>query len=201
VTNQRFGWGREISHLIDVAERFQMTKISEELVGLRDALSRTAYRVAFVGSFSSGKSNLINSLLGFPLLAVGAVPTTDVVTLVRSGRRDQAGRVRADSEAPVPAVIGRTVPIESSWLRSNSLEFVDTPGLDTEDGAVERFASAEAAAIASDLAILVVRSVGGFDLQEQALLQTAAAMRRQDAPLVVITMLDGVDNNARRRRQ
>jgi hypothetical protein len=49
--------------------------------------------VACVGQFKRGKSTLLNALVGQPVLPVGVVPVTAVVTVVRHGER-LAARVR-----------------------------------------------------------------------------------------------------------
>ncbi|GAB7046628.1 dynamin family protein [Catenuloplanes indicus] len=193
-------WADEISDLIEIAERFGLSHVSEDLAYLREELSRSAYRVAFLGHSSAGKSSLINSLLGFPLLRVRAVPTNERVTLIRSGQRDSAGSVVPDDSGHVPSVVERVIPVESPWLRTRGLELVDTPGLDSDEVGVDRPHTAETTAAASDVAVLVVRAVGGFDLRERALLSTLAAMRRPDPPLIVITMLDGVNDDLVLRR-
>ncbi len=139
-------WADEISDLIEIAERFGLSHVSEDLAYLREELSRSAYRVAFLGHSSAGKSSLINSLLGFPLLRVRAVPTNERVTLIRSGQRDSAGSVVPDDSGHVPSVVERVIPVESPWLRTRGLELVDTPGLDSDEVGVDRPHTAETTA-------------------------------------------------------
>lgn len=101
------------------------------LAELRDALFHTEhpYLLAFVGPFSSGKSSLINALLLHdrayeeaaapePPLAVGPVPTTDRIAILRWGAENERRREGESVDGVYfPAAILQRV------------SFVDTPGL------------------------------------------------------------------------
>ncbi len=79
------------------------------------------FLMVFVGAFSSGKSSLINALLGQPaLLRVGPTPTTDHISILRYG----------DHDTPLmsPNQI-ETVFYPSPLLQKISI--VDTPGLES----------------------------------------------------------------------
>ncbi|MEQ8677546.1 MAG: dynamin family protein [Aggregatilineales bacterium] len=90
---------------------------------VRDALFHAdhPFLMVFVGPFSSGKSSLINALLGKPdLLRVGPIPTTDRIHILRWADGEQ----RMDSGNQVD-----TVFYPSPLLQKVS--FVDTPGLES----------------------------------------------------------------------
>lgn len=110
-----------ITKLLDVLPK--VDGIGEERVGqVRDALFHAdhPYLIVFVGPFSAGKSSLINALLGkYDLLAVGPVPTTDRISILRYG---QEAHVMRASETD-------TVFYPSPLLQKVS--FVDTPGLES----------------------------------------------------------------------
>lgn len=94
----------------------------DRLAQLRDALfhADTPYLMVFVGPFSSGKSSLINALLGAnDLLPMGITPTTDRITMLRWGENSQ--RMRSGEFD--------TVFYPSDLL--NRVSFVDTPGLES----------------------------------------------------------------------
>ncbi len=94
----------------------------DRLAQLRDALfhADTPYLMVFVGPFSSGKSSLINALLGAnDLLPIGITPTTDRITMLRWG--ENAQRMRSGEFD--------TVFYPSELL--NRVSFVDTPGLES----------------------------------------------------------------------
>lgn len=79
------------------------------------------FLMVFVGAFSSGKSSLINALLGQPaLLRIGPTPTTDHISILRYG----------DNDTPLlsPNQI-ETVFYPSPLLEKISI--VDTPGLES----------------------------------------------------------------------
>lgn len=79
------------------------------------------FLVVVVGEFNSGKSTLINSLLGGRYLKEGVTPTTASVQLLRHGDQDQA-RTREGFDE-------RSLPVE--FLRDTLL--VDTPGTNALD--------------------------------------------------------------------
>jgi GTP-binding protein EngB required for normal cell division len=109
-----------ITDLLDVLPR--VGGIDENRVAqVRDALfhADNPYLMVFVGPFSSGKSSLINALLGSPdLLRVGPTPTTDRITILRWG--EDAERMTSGGDTD-------TVFHPSPLLKKVS--FVDTPGM------------------------------------------------------------------------
>ncbi len=110
-----------ITKLLDVLPKVE--GVDEERVAqVRDALFHAdhPYMIVFVGPFSSGKSSLINALLGkSDLLAVGPVPTTDRISILRYG--EEPNTMRAGDVD--------TVFYPSPLLQKVS--FVDTPGLES----------------------------------------------------------------------
>lgn len=100
---------------------------------VRDALFHTnhPFLMVMIGPFGSGKSSLINALLGEPILEVGPVPTTDHIVILRHGADVQRSR-SGDIE---------TVFHPSPLL--DNLSLVDTPGLEsvfrTHDEVTQRF--------------------------------------------------------------
>jgi small GTP-binding protein len=111
-----------ITNLLDVLPK--VDNLPEDRVAqVRDALFHAdhPYLMVFVGPFSSGKSSIINALLGkTDLLHVGVVPTTDRISILRWGEESQ----RLSSGGDVDAVF-----YPSPLLKKVS--FVDTPGLES----------------------------------------------------------------------
>ncbi len=111
-----------ITTLLDMLP--QIDNLNPEIVGqVRDALFHAdhPFLLVFVGPFSSGKSSIINALLGErDLLSVGVTPTTDRITILRWG--EDAQRMNSGGDVD-------TVFYPSPLLRKVS--FVDTPGLES----------------------------------------------------------------------
>ncbi len=111
-----------ISDLLTVLPKIE-TLGEERVAQVRDALFHAdhPYLMVFVGPFNSGKSSLINALLGTQdLLTVGPVPTTDRISILRWGIDTQ----RMESGGEVDTVFH-----PSPLLKKVS--FVDTPGLES----------------------------------------------------------------------
>ncbi|BDA67331.1 hypothetical protein CAL7716_014970 [Calothrix sp. PCC 7716] len=54
----------------------------------QSVLQKTAFRLAVIGEFNSGKSTLINALLGYPILSTSYKPKTAAKTILRYGQQD-----------------------------------------------------------------------------------------------------------------
>lgn len=111
-----------ITNMLDVLPRID--NIGEERIGqVRDAMFHAdhPYLMVLVGPFSSGKSSIINALLGEEdFLKIGPVPTTDRISILRWGE---------DAQNMGTAGGVDTVFYPSPLLRKVS--FVDTPGLES----------------------------------------------------------------------
>jgi GTP-binding protein EngB required for normal cell division len=111
-----------ISSLLDVLPR--VDNLGEaQLSQMRDALfhADNPYMVVFVGPFSSGKSSIVNALMGrSDLMPVGVTPTTDHISILRWG--EEPDRITSGTEV-------ESVFYPSSLLKKVS--FVDTPGLES----------------------------------------------------------------------
>jgi len=111
-----------INHLLDVLPK--VDNLGEDRLGqVRDALFHAdhPFLIVLVGPFSSGKSSILNALLGQPdLLTVGPVPTTDRISILRWG--EAASRMSSGGDVD-------TVFYPAPLLQKVSL--VDTPGLES----------------------------------------------------------------------
>ena len=111
-----------ITRLLDLLPKIDNLK-DEQVGQVRDALFHAdhPFLMVFVGPFNSGKSSIINALLGQEaLLPVGPVPTTERISILRWGEESQ----HMDSGGDV-----ETVFYPSPLLKRVS--FVDTPGLES----------------------------------------------------------------------
>lgn len=122
----------EITELLDTLSRVDGLPDSE-MEQARDALFHTnhPFLMVMAGPFGSGKSSVINALLGEEVMEVGPIPTTDHIVILRKGPDIQRTRA-GDLE---------TVFHPSPLLENLSL--VDTPGLEsvfrTHDEVTRRF--------------------------------------------------------------
>jgi Dynamin family len=121
--------------------------VAAEARSLAERVVEGRFYVACLGQFKRGKSSLLNALVGVPLLPVGVVPVTSVVTVVRFGSCN-AARVRFsdghEQEIGVDDLAGfvseegnpsnrKAVAVVELFVPSSLLEsgmcLVDTPGL------------------------------------------------------------------------
>ena len=69
----------------ETVERYGLSSLHSFLASCRSALAQQDITVAIVGRFKAGKSSFINHFIGRPILAVGVVPVTTVITEIRFG--------------------------------------------------------------------------------------------------------------------
>ncbi len=151
---------------------------------VQDALFHTdhPYLIMLVGAFNSGKSSIINALLGRDLLPTGATPTTDRIGIIRYG--DEARHTEAAGE-----LISYYVP--ANILRDVS--FIDTPGLESvftsHEGMTRRYVHRSDAVWVVMLATHAM-SAGSLDVLRE--------LRDYDKPVkILISQIDLVDADER----
>lgn len=177
---------------------------------LREVAARLAgpLRVAVAGRISSGKSTLVNALIGRRVAPTGVGECTRLLTRFCYGTPDRievvwrTGQRRAlpfDAAGMIPSELGFDLAGVShleAYLTSAvlcGLTVVDTPGLGSPDAA----AAASAAAVAGAEAVLYVltQAVRADDAQVLAAFTAATAARRV-APLTAIAVLNKADTVA-----
>lgn len=102
--------------------------------------------VAFLGEFGSGKSQLINAIIGKRILPTFAEPTTAVITKIVGGEKNQFYKIlKKDKEKKIeiqPVELAEEVTnsndnyridiqLENLPVLSKNVEIIDTPGIDS----------------------------------------------------------------------
>jgi small GTP-binding protein len=156
---------------------------ADQMDQARDALFHAdhPYLIVLVGAFNTGKSSMINALIGKPVLDVGATPTTTRIAILRHGPVSQ--RLSAGE--------AETVFDPAALLEQVSL--VDTPGLDSvfkaHDEITRRFLHR------ADLVLLVMLATQAMSASSVEYLQSLRAYGKR--VIVVINQVDTLDADER----
>ncbi|HXG59652.1 MAG TPA: dynamin family protein [Thermoanaerobaculia bacterium] len=173
--------------------KYHITELRRPMATLVERIEQRTFDIAMFGRVSSGKSSLLNALLGADILPVGVTPITAVPTRVRFGDVPGVRIVYGDGREETVGIEQLAQLASEEWnpgnkrsvallqvrypspLLRDGVEFVDTPGIGAlaTTGAQETFAYLPRA----DLAILLVdvgSAIGPDDLSLLRLLQTAA---------------------------
>jgi GTP-binding protein EngB required for normal cell division len=133
----------------ELCDRYQIADLRYFLESCRAFARAETLNIAVFGRFKAGKSSFLNHLLGAPLLPVGVIPVTSVITEIEFGLEERAevhfldGHAAAISLAQIGDYIsesanpGNTKGVASFHLEVPAMEryrgicFVDTPGLES----------------------------------------------------------------------
>ncbi|MBQ3666295.1 MAG: dynamin family protein [Lachnospiraceae bacterium] len=127
--------------LIEIQEKYGID--SKESVELLESIDSYRVNTPVVGNFSTGKSSMINAIIGKPLLSVEITPETAVPTEIYYGNNkvyqyDKNGVVeRRIDELPLKGLTIQTTDLvkieyENDFLKEiKTVNIVDLPGFDT----------------------------------------------------------------------
>ena len=133
----------------DLCQRHEISALEDFLESCRVFAQEKTLNIAVLGRFKAGKSSFLNHLLGRPLLPIGVIPVTSVVTEIQWGPHERAEILFADgrteqvsvdrigdfiseSQNPENARQVSRVRVElPSMDRYRGIRFVDTPGLES----------------------------------------------------------------------
>ncbi|HUN54796.1 MAG TPA: dynamin family protein [Smithella sp.] len=143
---------RHIRNILDViadaCNRFQIISLKRQMEAAQTLLSEDPpIDVAVMGQFKAGKSSFLNSLIGQPLLPVGAIPVTTAITRLQYGEKERllvrhfdgttteaplTDIAKFTSEAQNPGNIKNVAIVDidvTSLKKYPGIRLVDTPGL------------------------------------------------------------------------
>ncbi|MEN6616363.1 MAG: dynamin family protein, partial [Syntrophorhabdus sp.] len=70
-----------LNHIQQVTEKYNMLPLVRQIEACRDLVEKNSLiDVAILGQFKAGKSSFLNSIIGKPILPVGVIPVTTVIT-------------------------------------------------------------------------------------------------------------------------
>lgn len=145
--------------LLKIAQESDQSEIARRLQVAYDRSRERVFRVAIAGEFSTGKSTLINALLGKALLPTALEACTAVVTRIRRAEADEepgvlvtfsrSGTRRVAEEALRSSLTfqgqaGDDLPVEAEVLLpagtflDHGIEIVDTPGVNDPEARGEQ---------------------------------------------------------------
>ncbi|HOD76386.1 MAG TPA: dynamin family protein, partial [Syntrophorhabdaceae bacterium] len=74
-----------------ICKEYGILSLSRQVDACKDLLARDPFiDVAILGQFKAGKSSFLNSIIGKPVLPVGAIPVTTVITRLSYGETEGA---------------------------------------------------------------------------------------------------------------
>lgn len=155
-----------LSELIDggIKESFLPVTFRDEIQAIKGKLESQRFRVAVIGDFSTGKSTLLNALLGEKIQPTSALPCSGTISILKYGEIKRViCRYRDDSEEEIPlekykskAAMSKKAALEDSTeeilnnnikeiifehpnlsLCRNGVEIIDTLGLNHCNEATE----------------------------------------------------------------
>lgn len=138
-----------LSVAVDVIETFGLSDLRTLLHAVEIQQDKQDLNVAVLGRFKAGKSSFVNDIIGSPVLPVGVLPVTSVVTEISYGMDEYAQLTSLAGEitrVPIDQIASyvsesenpqNTKGIDSvrvflpSLSRFRGIRFVDTPGLES----------------------------------------------------------------------
>jgi GTP-binding protein EngB required for normal cell division len=92
IANSSLGVPQRILQEVQKASKaFQIISLDKQIEACQELFTESPFiDVAILGQFKAGKSSFINSLIGRPILPVGVIPVTTVITRIRNGLCDSA---------------------------------------------------------------------------------------------------------------
>lgn len=156
---------------------------AEQLEQARDAMFHAdhPYLTVLIGAFNTGKSSIINALIGQDVLNTGAIPTTNKIAILRYG------------EAPQQVNAGDVDTVFHPSPLLEKVSFVDTPGLEsifTEHDTITRKFLHRA-----DIVLFVMLATQAMTAKNVEALQSLRAYGKKI--VIVVNQIDLIDPDER----
>ncbi len=192
----------KFAKLIEIQKKYDIS--TEETQEILDSIDTYRVNTPVVGNFSTGKSSMINAIIGKPLLSVDITPETAVPTEVYYGENhvyqyDKKGIIeRRIDELPLRGLTVQTTKLvkieyDNEFLKKiHSVNIVDLPGFDTS---IELHNKAIDQYLPNSLAYLLVVSSDDPVLKE-SIVEFLKELKVYNMPVyVVITKSRRLDND------
>eukprot|EP00968_Pinguiococcus_pyrenoidosus_P027520 scaffold7381_cov310-Pinguiococcus_pyrenoidosus.AAC.66 len=168
-----------------LAEKDDLDRLREAAEQLDDL-----FLVTFVGEWNSGKSTLINALLGDAWCEEGVTPTTPTVQILRYGEgSSRNSRLNAKSGV-------EDVWIPAEWLKATGVALVDTPGTNE---VIRSHAELTTKFIPkADFVFFIASADRPFSASERLFLETIREWRKN--VVIIINKMDIVETEEERAR-
>lgn len=198
-----------LSELQTIANSYNLSEISNQLNEYEYRLLQPRFRLAIVGEFSRGKSNLINTILKDNVVPTGNLPTTSTLISIFPDKKNQIEVYLPNNNVEIRPVSEESwkdllavdptgnnqeilakirVKLNNSWLEKLDVELIDTPG--ASDLSDRRSALVFDLLSQCDGAVLVISATMALSLTEIAFLEEQIIGRHIPRVLVVVSKLD-----------
>lgn len=202
-----------LKRLGDIVERYSFVEFRASLSQLVEKIESPTYEIAFFGRVSTGKSSLLNAIMGVDLLPIGVTPITAVPTRIKNGLASQLFVWTAEggfSKQPINRLPDFATEFQNPGnekrvtrllvevplpMLPDEVVLVDTPGLGSL--ALEGAAETLAYLPRSDLGVVLVDASSNLQADDVA---TVDALRAATIPaLVVLSKADLIPEQDRER--
>lgn len=191
-------------HLEDIKLLNLSSETEQSIYNLYEQRELTDLNIGLFGSFSVGKSTLINTLLGQNILPTHAIETTAISTLIKVADKEEImlkfedGREQLSThEEFLQLVAGKEIEnikstvvnvAEPLWMKN--INFIDTPGRNTK---YARHIDASEAAISESHVAFYVTSWRGLDLED--VIYIKHILRYQPNLYFIVNKIDSIDQS------
>jgi small GTP-binding protein len=174
----------KVKALASLVETVQVRAFTDNFLGEILPDDQSTFSIVIAGEFNSGKSTLINALLGTKLLETGALPTTDSITILTCGSYN-ATQNNAGGHG---GVILHQV---SGVSLLQDLTLIDTPG--TNAVVLNHTARTMKLLPFADLILFVTSADRPFPESERAILKSIQSYRKNI--VVVVNKMDVLETS------